>query len=86
MTSFNLQIMAQYIRHLSAGETISDMVHAYGADVVQHVALVRSKVPITRQMLDHTVSVLVNFQPALDICITSEKGPHGNGAISSWAT
>lgn len=65
-------------RYLSASETLSDILHLYGADTVLHCAMIRSKQAITQEILEHAFSVLLQFQPTLYMYITSEQLDRSN--------
>ncbi len=65
-------------RHLTPSEVVSDILQSYGANILLHVATIKSDVRVTAEHLKQTLTLLAEFQPALRMCITTEnKGKEG---------
>ena len=65
-------------RHLAASEIVSDILHVYGADVLLHIAVIKSDVKLTKEDFRKALVLLTDFQPALRMHIVTEnKGKDG---------
>ena len=60
-------------RDLVASEIVSDILHAYGADILLHIAIIESDVQLTREDFRKALILLTAFQPALRMHIVTEN-------------